>query len=87
MVRRCDPHTGKAVPQLALNGLPQRPTVSSVLIGARDEQRLKQSLGAAGWTLDRVQMASLDDASRVTPPYPYYPYWNGRFTERNPPPA
>jgi aryl-alcohol dehydrogenase-like predicted oxidoreductase len=79
--------TGKAVPQIALNWLLQRPTVASVLIGARDEAQLKQNLGAAGWALDPAQMKSLDTASRVTPPYPYYPYWNGQFTERNPPPV
>jgi aryl-alcohol dehydrogenase-like predicted oxidoreductase len=77
--------TGKSVPQIALNWLLQRPTVSSVLIGARNEEQLKQNLGAVGWNLTAEQMAKLDAASRVTPPYPYYPYWNGMFTERNPP--
>ena len=38
--------TGRAVPQVALNWLLQRPTVSSVLIGARDERQLRQNLGA-----------------------------------------
>jgi aryl-alcohol dehydrogenase-like predicted oxidoreductase len=77
--------TGKSIPQVALNWLLQRPTVSTVLIGARNEAQLRDNLGAVGWSLDAAQMRRLDDASRVTPPYPYYPYWNGQFTERNPP--
>jgi aryl-alcohol dehydrogenase-like predicted oxidoreductase len=68
-----------------LNWLLQRPTVSTVLIGARNEQQLRQNLGAVGWNLSREQVEKLDIASAVTPPYPYYPYWNGQFTERNPP--
>jgi aryl-alcohol dehydrogenase-like predicted oxidoreductase len=77
--------TGKSIPQVALNWLLQRPTVSTVLIGARNEQQLRQNLDAVGWDLSREQVAKLDIASAVTPPYPYYPYWNGQFTERNPP--
>jgi len=59
--------------------------VSTVLIGARNEQQLRQNLEAVGWNLSREQVAQLDAASAVTPPYPYYPYWNGQFAERNPP--
>jgi len=77
----------RTVPQVAINWLLQRPTVSTVLIGARNEEQLKQNLGAVGWTLTAGQMAILDKASRVTPPYPYYPYWNGQFAERTPPPV
>jgi len=77
--------TGRSIPQIALNWLLQRPTVSTVLIGARNEAQLRDNLGAVGWSLDAAQMQRLDDASRVMPPYPYYPYWNGQFTERNPP--
>ena len=76
--------TGKTLPQIAINWLLQRPTVSTVLIGARDEAQLKQNLGALGWQLDASQRARLDAASAVTPPYPYYPYWNGQFAERSP---
>ena len=77
--------TGKSVPQIALNWLLQRPTVSTVLIGARNEMQLRQNLDAVGWNLSREQVALLDAASAITPPYPYYPYWNGQFAERNPP--
>ncbi len=76
--------TGKTLPQIALNWLLQRPTVASVLIGARDEAQLRQNLGAIGWNLTPAQVARLDAASAVTPPYPYYPYWNGQFAERSP---
>jgi aryl-alcohol dehydrogenase-like predicted oxidoreductase len=82
--------TGKTITQVALNWLLQRPTVSTVLVGARDEVQLRENLGAVGWNLTADQVARLDAASRVTPPYPYYPYcpsWNGPFSERNPPPV
>ncbi|WP_242110685.1 aldo/keto reductase [Luteimonas aquatica] len=79
--------TGKSIPQIALNWLLHRPTVSTVLIGARNEAQLRDNLGAVGWQLSADQIARLDAASAVTPPYPYYPYWNGMFSERNPPPV
>ncbi|MEI7036620.1 aldo/keto reductase [Fulvimonas yonginensis] len=79
--------TGRSVPQVAIRWLLQRPTVSTVLIGARNEAQLRDNLGAIGWSLDAHQMARLDAASAVMPPYPYYPYWNGMFAERNPPPV
>jgi aryl-alcohol dehydrogenase-like predicted oxidoreductase len=77
--------TGKTVPQVALNWLLQRPTVSSVIIGARTEEQLRQNLGAVGWNLTAEQVARLDKASATTP---VYPYWHQRqFTERNPLPV
>jgi aryl-alcohol dehydrogenase-like predicted oxidoreductase len=79
--------TGKTIPQIALNWVLQRPTVSTVLIGARDEKQLRENLGAIGWQLSAEQMAKLDAVSALTPPYPYYPYWNGPFAERAPPPV
>ncbi|MFL9866014.1 aldo/keto reductase [Paraburkholderia fungorum] len=74
--------TGKTVPQIALNWLLQRPTVSTVLIGARNEEQLRQNLGAVGWNLTPEQMAKLDAASSVRPAYPYW-HQEG-FAERNP---
>jgi aryl-alcohol dehydrogenase-like predicted oxidoreductase len=77
--------TGKSVPQIALNWLLQRPTVSTVIIGARNEVQLKENLGAVGWSLTADQMQRLNAASEVTPPYPY---WHQRqFAERNPSPV
>jgi diketogulonate reductase-like aldo/keto reductase len=58
-----------------------------VLIGARNEEQLRDNLGAIGWQLSAEQVALLDAASEVTPPYPYYPYWNGQIAERNPAPV
>jgi aryl-alcohol dehydrogenase-like predicted oxidoreductase len=73
----------KSVPQVALNWLLGRPTVSSIVIGARTEEQLHDSLGAIGWSLTPEQMAALDAASA---PVPVYPYWQQRrFAERNPP--
>jgi aryl-alcohol dehydrogenase-like predicted oxidoreductase len=80
--------TGKAVPQIALNWLLQRPTVSSVIIGARDEAQLRQNLGAVGWTLTREQAARLDTATARTAPYPYFPYQRQEgFAQLNPLPV
>lgn len=79
--------TEKTVAQVALNWLAQRPTVATILIGARNETQLRENLGAVGWNLSAAQIAKLDAASAVTPPYPYYPYWNGQFAERNEPVA
>ncbi|WP_128292059.1 aldo/keto reductase [Afifella aestuarii] len=66
--------TGRTVPQIALNWLLQRPTVSSVIIGARNEEQLRQNLAAFGWSLTEEQIATLDEASAVTAPYPHFPY-------------
>jgi aryl-alcohol dehydrogenase-like predicted oxidoreductase len=75
--------TGKTVPQIALNWLLQRPTVATVIMGARNEEQLRQNLGAAGWNLTADQITKLDRASDLTP---IYPYWHQRsaFVERNP---
>lgn len=77
--------TGKTVPQIALNWLLQRPTVANVIIGARNEEQLRQNLGAVGWSLTPEQVAKLDAASAATPIYPYWHQW--QFVERNPRPT
>ena len=74
--------TSKTVPQVALNWLLQRPTVANVIIGARNEEQLRQNLGAVGWNLSAGQMERLNGVSAVTPTYPY---WHQKqFAERNP---
>jgi aryl-alcohol dehydrogenase-like predicted oxidoreductase len=76
---------GKTIPQVALNWLLHRPSVSNIVIGARDEAQLQDNLGALGWALDAAQMDRLDEATRRTP---VYPYWHQRdFDERNPKPT
>ncbi|MGV8939518.1 MAG: aldo/keto reductase [Allorhizobium sp.] len=78
--------TGKLVPQIALNWLLTRPTVSSVIIGARNEEQLRQNLGAVGWTLDADQIARLDKASSTDASYPHFPYYRQEgFARLNPP--
>jgi aryl-alcohol dehydrogenase-like predicted oxidoreductase len=77
--------TGKTIPQIALNWLLQRPTVSTLIIGARNEEQLKANLGAVGWKLSTEQIAALNAASDVPLAYPY---WHQRqFEERNPKPV
>lgn len=77
--------TNKTIPQIAINWLLQRPTVATVIIGARNEEQLKENLGAVGWSLTAAQMKTLDDASKITPAYPYW--HQAGFGERNPSPA
>lgn len=74
--------TGKTIPQIALNWLLGRPSIATVIIGARDEHQLRDNLGAVGWSLTAEQVAKLDQASAVPR---IYPYWHqAGFSERNP---
>ena len=77
--------TGKTIPQIAINWLLDRPTVSSVIIGARNEEQLRQNLEAEGWSLTSDQRATLDKASARPVAYPYW--HQHQFAERNPPPV
>jgi aryl-alcohol dehydrogenase-like predicted oxidoreductase len=74
--------TSKSVPQVALNWLLQRPTVATLVIGARNEEQLRQNIGAVGWNLTAAQVARLDAASAVGRTYPYW--HQAFFKERNP---
>ena len=74
--------TDKTVPQIALNWLLQRPTVASVIIGARTAEQLRQNLGAVGWNLTSKQIEKLDQASARPAAYPYW--HQAGFGERNP---
>ncbi len=77
--------TGKSVPQLALNWLLRKPTVSTVIIGARNEAQLRDNLAAVSFALNARQVARLDEASQSQIPYPY---WHQRqFPDRNPVPS
>lgn len=77
--------TGKTVPQIALNWLTGRPTIASVILGARNEAQLRQNLATTGWNLSADERAALDAVSETTP---VYPYWHQRqFTERIPLPV
>jgi aryl-alcohol dehydrogenase-like predicted oxidoreductase len=76
--------TGKSVPQIALNWLLGRPTVATVIIGARNEAQLRENLGALGWSLTPDQLSRLDAVSRQPKPYPY---WHQHGFHRNPTPV
>jgi len=78
--------TGKSVPQIALNWLLRRPSVATIIVGARTEEQLRQNLGAVGWSLTVPQIAMLDAASAKTPAYPYW-HQRGVYGDRNPPPV
>jgi aryl-alcohol dehydrogenase-like predicted oxidoreductase len=67
--------TGKTAAQVSLNWLLQRPTVSSIIIGARNEEQLQQNFGAVGWNLTVDQVKRLDEASESPA---VYPYWHQR---------
>ncbi|SEW14672.1 Predicted oxidoreductase [Chitinophaga sp. YR573] len=67
--------TGKTIAQVSLNWLLQRPTVSNIIIGARNEEQLKANLASVGWNLTVEQVKKLDAVSEVPP---VYPYWHQR---------
>lgn len=73
--------TGKSIAQVALNWLLTRPSVSSLIIGARNEEQLKQNLDVVTWQLDQSQIDKLDAVSKVQRAYPY---WHQAMFERNP---
>jgi aryl-alcohol dehydrogenase-like predicted oxidoreductase len=74
--------TEKTIPQVALAWLLTRPTISSVIVGARTPEQLRDNLGAANFRLAEEHVAVLERASQVTP---ISPYWHQlRFAERNP---
>ncbi|RAW02880.1 aldo/keto reductase [Pseudochryseolinea flava] len=64
--------TNKTVSQIALNWLLQRPTVSNIVIGARNEDQLRENLGAVDWKLSVEQIERLEKVSAQTPRYPYW---------------
>lgn len=70
--------TQKNVAQVALNWLLRRPTVSTIIFGARNEEQLKQNLGAVGWNLTTDQIKKLDEASTAPAIYPYWHQWQDK---------
>lgn len=63
---------GKTVPQVALNWLLQRPTVATLIIGARTTEQLEDNLGSVGWNLSTDQVDRLERASDRPLSYPYW---------------
>jgi aryl-alcohol dehydrogenase-like predicted oxidoreductase len=64
--------TGKSIPQIALNWLLGRETVSNIVIGARNEEQLVANLGALGWSLSEKHRSLLDQVSEQKKPYPHW---------------
>lgn len=77
--------TGHSVPQIALNWVLSRPSVATVIIGARNEAQLVDNLGSVGWSLTGNQIARLDETSRIPLPYPNW--HQAGFRSRNPAPV
>jgi len=75
---------GKTIAQVALNWLLGRPSIATVIVGARNEEQLRQNLGAVGWKLSAEQVKKLDAASAVQPSYPAW-HQRSTFPDRNPP--
>jgi aryl-alcohol dehydrogenase-like predicted oxidoreductase len=63
--------------QVALAWLLTRPTITSLIIGARTTKQLEDNLGAATLELTGTEIAKLEKVSR--PPL-LYPYWHQRNT-------
>jgi aryl-alcohol dehydrogenase-like predicted oxidoreductase len=86
VLRAIAEEVGRTVPQVALNWALRRPTVATLVIGARNEAQLRDNLGAVEFTLSAEHIQHLDKVSERTP---VYPYWHQRtvFGERNPPPV
>lgn len=77
---------GKTIPQVALNWLTHRPTVTSVIVGASTQEQLRENLRSVDWTLTREQIATLNESSSIIAPYPHFLYQAvRRFALRNPP--
>jgi aryl-alcohol dehydrogenase-like predicted oxidoreductase len=68
---------GVSAAQVALAWLLGRPSISSVIIGARTDEQLADNLGAAELSLADDERARLEEVSR--PPL-LYPYWHQRKT-------
>lgn len=76
-LRFVPPYTTLITPPGAHGGwirwLLQKPGVTSVLVGARTEEQLRDNLGAVGWRLEKHHMDALDNVSEHPPLYPWQP--------------
>jgi aryl-alcohol dehydrogenase-like predicted oxidoreductase len=69
--------------QVALNWVMNKPGVDTVVIGARNEEQLRDNLAAASWRLTLDEVARLDEVSALPEPYPYW-HQHKFGIERNP---
>jgi aryl-alcohol dehydrogenase-like predicted oxidoreductase len=74
---------GVSIPQVAINWVLHKPGVDTVVLGARNEQQLKDILGASEWRLSPEESARLDDVSALPEPYPQW-HQHKFGLERNP---
>ena len=75
---------GVSPSQVALNWLLNKPGVDTVILGARNEEQLRDNLAAAQWRLDEQEMERLDEVSALPEPYPGW-HQHKFGLERNPP--
>ena len=71
---------GASAAQVALAWLLGRPAVTSVVIGARTDEQLRDNLGAADLTLTADERDALD---KVSAPELIYPHWHQLATARD----
>ena len=69
-VRATSPVCRQSTKWILNSWLLRKPTVSTVIIGARNEQQLRDNLAAASFTLTPEQVARLDEASEPQVAYP-----------------
>jgi len=69
--------------QVALNWVMHKRRVDTVILGARNEEQLRDNLASATWRLDATEMARLDEVSALPEPYPYW-HQHKFGVERNP---
>lgn len=62
---------GASVSQVALKWVLDRPAITSIIIGARHMNQLKDNLGTVGVTLSPAHHARLDELTRVEKPFPW----------------
>jgi aryl-alcohol dehydrogenase-like predicted oxidoreductase len=63
---------GATITQAALNYLLRKPGVTSVIIGAKNQEQLIDNLKTADWEMSAEEVARLDELSK---PPRVYPYW------------
>jgi aryl-alcohol dehydrogenase-like predicted oxidoreductase len=77
VVREMASERGVSPAQIALNWLTRRAGVSSIIVGARTDEQLKDNLAAASWTMSDEELQRLND---LTVPRILYPYWHQQFS-------
>ena len=69
-----------SIAQVAINYLLAKPAVSTVVMGIRKIEQLRDNLSAADWKLSKTEILELDKASEEPLSYPY---WHHKLTGIN----